>query len=398
MRGARVGAGVLAALALGIYGVLLIVGSSLGWVVEVGGGAGGESELLDARGELPWLTVLLLSALVGSVLAVKRPRNPIPWLLAVGAIGYLAYPPVVVAVGRALAADPVPTWAPYVAWIGNWVWVVGQAGMTYLLLLFPDGRPLSGRWRIVLRVGAVYLAGMLVLLALWPELEAAPGLANPFGVEALGRVESALTPLMVGFVLLQGFAIVCVVLRFVRSAGVERQQMKWMALGAASLAATLTAVALGAPRWLQAVSATVLVAAIVIAVTRYRLYEIDRVINRTVSYALLTLVLAGVYVSGVVGLGALVRTVTGGGGGSLVVAASTLAAAAVFGPARRRVQAFVDRRFDRARYDALRALEALRARLRDEVDLDELHRSLVATVAETVAPVGVDLWLSRAGE
>jgi hypothetical protein len=128
--------------------------------------AGPESELYDVWEELPWMSTLVAAALVGSVLAAKRPHHPIPWLLAVGAVGNLMYPPVVVTVAWALATDPVPAWARYVAWVGNWIWIVGQAGFTYLLLLFPDGRPLSARWRPLLRAGAIYMASMVVLLAL----------------------------------------------------------------------------------------------------------------------------------------------------------------------------------------------------------------------------------------
>lgn len=393
---ARLGSVVLATLAVGAYAILVVVGASVGWVVDLGSMAGHESELYDVWDELPWMSTLVAAALVGSVLAAKRPHHPIPWLLAVGAVGNLMYPPVVVTVARALATDPVPSWAPYVAWVGNWIWIVGQAGFTYLLLLFPDGRPLSARWRPLLRAGAIYMTSMVVLLAFWPELEGARVLANPFGVEVLGRVEPLLSVVM-GFSLLQVVAVVSLGLRFLRSTGIERQQMKGMALGVGVLAATWPAEMLGAPRWLQTIPTAILVAAIVIAVTRYRLYDIDRVVSRTVSYGLLSAVLVGVYVASVVGLGAVVRAVPGGDGSDLVIAISTLVVAALFGPLRRRVQTLVDQRFNRARVDAQDTLAQFSHQIRDDVDLDALRRRTEHVVDQTLQPCSVSLWLRVPG-
>jgi hypothetical protein len=397
MRGARTGAGALAALAVGAYGVLVVGGSSLGWTVEIRDAAGGAPELFDALGELPWLSTLLVATLVGSVLAAKRPRHPIPWLLTFGAVGNLLFYPTVVIVAWGLAADPAPTWVPYVAWVSNWVWIVGQAGLSYLLLLFPDGRPLSGRWRPWLKAGAMWVAATLVLAALWPELwperDVELGLANPFGVDALARVEPLLHGLVAGFMLLQVLAVVSLVLRFRRSTGIERQQMKWMALGVACVAATWPAETLGAPRWIQAIPTFVVIAAIVIAVTRYRLYEIDRVISRTVSYALLSAALVGVYAASVVGLGAVVRAVPGGDGSDLVIATSTLVVAALFGPLRRRVQVLVDQRFNRARVDAQDTLARFLHQIRDDVDLDALRRRTEHVVDQALQPRSVSLWI-----
>lgn len=395
MTWARLLAIVLAGVAVACYGALVIIGAQVGWLFEVGGTAGVPPELLDAREELPWMTVLLATALVASVLAAKRPRHPIPWCLLVAALGFLGYPAVVVTVARGLEGGTIPFWAPYVAWVGNWIWVLGQAGALYLLLLFPDGRPLSARWSVVARLAAAYIAVLFAVLSVWPQLEAAPALDNPFGVEALVGAEGLLFPLLGGGILLQILAIVCIILRFVRSRGVERQQMKWMAFAAGVLGATIPAGMLDAPRWIQAVPFLVLVVAIVVAVTRYRLYDIDRVVSRTVSYAVLSVLLAGIYVIGVVGLGGLVRTVTGGAGGDLVVAGSTLAVAAAFQPLRRRVQRVVDRRFNRARYDARRTVEELASRLREEVDLDLLAASVEQVARSAIQPTQVSLWFAR---
>jgi hypothetical protein len=387
----RLGAAMLAGVGIAFYVTLLVLGNRVGWVVEVGGPPGAPPELLDLWVELPWLTVLLVGILVGSGLAARMPRHAIPWLMIAAALGNLLYPVIVLVVARALEAAPAPAWAPSIAWAGNWIWVVGQVGLFYLLLLFPDGRPLSGRWRQVGRLGAVYIGIAWLLVAAWPNLEAAPALANPFGIEALRAWEGALLPFILGFVALQVLASVSLILRFVRSTGVERQQMKWMAFGAALFVVTSLAGVL--PRWTQAISSLILILALVVAVTRYRLYEIDRIISRTLTYALLTVVLAGVYVAGVVGLGSVARAMTGGGGNDLVVAASTLAAAAVFVPTRRRIQRHVDRRFNRARYDARRTVEALAHRLRDQTDLDALVLEVEQAVAVAIGPRGLSLWV-----
>jgi hypothetical protein len=391
----RVAAATLAGVGAALYGTLLVLGSRANWVAEVGGSGGAPAELLDLTVELPWLSVLFVGILVGSALAAKVPHHPIPWLMVAAAMGNLAFPVIVLVVARSLDAVTLPAWAPYVAWVGNWIWVVGQVGLVYLLLLFPDGQPLTTRWRWVARVGAAYISAMWLLVATWPDLEAAPALTNPFGIEAFRAWEDALFPVIAGFLALQVLAVVNLILRYVRSAGVERQQMKWMALAAAAIGVTILVPAL--PRWVQAIPGVVLVLAIVVAVTRYRLYEIDRIISRTLTYALLTVVLAGVYVVGVMGLGAVARAMTGRGGSDLVVAASTLAAAAVFVPARRRIQGLVDRRFNRARYDARRTVEALAGRLRDETDLDALTAEVEQAVVGTIGPRAVSLWLRPSG-
>jgi hypothetical protein len=389
----RLGAATLAGVAIALYATLLVLGSRAGWMVEVSGPPGAPPDLLDLWDELPWLTVLSAGTLVGSVLASKMPRHPVPWLMIAAALGNVAYFVIVLVV--AAVEDAAPAWAPYVAWVGNWIWLVGQAGLIYLLLLFPDGRPLTGRWRQVGRLGAVYLGVMWLMVATAPTLEAAPGLTNPFGIEALRDWEGALTSFILGFLALQVLAVISLVLRFLRSTGVERQQMKWMAFAATSVGLTILVGTL--PRWTQAISGIILVFAIVIAVTRYRLYEIDRIISRTLSYGLLTLVLAGVYVAGVVGLGSVARAMTGRGGSDLVVAASTLAAAAVFVPARRQIQRVVDRHFNRARYDARQTVEALASRLRDETDLEALTREVEQAVAGAIGPRALSLWVRPTG-
>lgn len=393
MRGARIAALLVAATAVGCYLTMVVGGGALGWEATVAGPPGEPPAQYDVWGELPWMTTLLGATLVGAFLAAKRPRHPIPWLVAAAGLGFLGYPTVVVTVALGVGRGHVPGWAPYVAWIGNWTWVVGHVGTIYLLLLFPNGRTLGGWWRRLARAGGGYVAVAMVILAGWPELEAAPQLANPFGVAALGRAEGALVAFILGFVVLQLLAVASLVVRFVGSRGVERQQMKWMAFGSTAVGLTIPATLLGAPRWIQAFAAALLVAAVVVAVTRYRLYDIDRLVSRTLAYALLTLVLVGVYAAVVTSLGGLARASADRGGGDLAVAVSTLVVAALFRPVRRRAQSVVDRHFNRARYDAERTIAAFAQRLRAQVDREALVDDLEATATVALQPGLVSVWL-----
>jgi hypothetical protein len=180
--------------------------------------------------------------------------------------------------------------------------------------------------------------------------------------------------------------------RWRHSRGVERQQMKWFMTATAILAVVFLLEEIVLPPFPYGLVLLALPMAVGIAVLRYRLYDIDRLVSPIVSYVLPTVLLAGVYAAGVVGLGGLARSTTGGGGGDLVVAASTLAVAALFVPARRWIQALVDRRFNRARYDAQRPVEAFGLRLRNEVALEALDRELRQVIVASLHPVGVSLW------
>lgn len=331
--------------------------------------------------ELPQLTVMLATVGIGAFLGAKRPRNPIGWLLAAGGLGFLAFPVIVVGVASGGA------FMRWVAWVGNWVWVPSHATFILCLLLFPEGRPLSPRWRAVVGVAVGVLCALLVVAALYPQMEAAPGLVNPIAVPG---VVPLLQPLIAAMLLVELVAVASLVLRFVRSRGVERLQLKWVAYGAVALAVftVVELVGLG-PRWVSALGSGAMVAAIAVAVLRYRLYDIDRLIKRTVVYALLTGLLGSTYL----GLVTVLQAVLIGADSQLAVAASTLAAAALFGPLRRRVQDAVDRRFDRRRYDATRTVEAFRSSMRDAVDLDRLTDALVRVTVETVQPQATSVWL-----
>jgi hypothetical protein len=335
-------------------------------------------------------------ATVGLVLTLRRPANPIGWLYAAAGLTWsLAIP------GDAwldqLVADhrQLPLAAQVAAVYGEFGWAPATVlGVTLPALLVPDGRLRSRRWRPV--AAAAVAAAVLVLVGsgLAPaRLEDVPisnpfGLAGPAGAVA-GALAAAGTLLWIATMVV---SLACVVLRFRSSAGVERQQLRWVAAGAAAAVAGLLA---GAVVPQHTVLASVLYrlvlcvpAAIAVAVLRYRLWDLDRLISRTVTYLLVTALLIVPYLLIVPAAGRLAQ-----GSGSLAVAAATLAAAALFQPLRRRVQDRVDRRFNRRRYDATRTVERFTVRLRDQVDLDALSAELLGVAEQTVQPVHTSLWL-----
>jgi hypothetical protein len=283
---------------------------------------------------------------------------------------------------------------------------------TFLVLLFPDGHLPSRRWAAVAWVSAASITVVTVTIAFMPgklDESAVPGLANPLGWEAGERL---LVVLLAIFLPLLPVSIVACALslvqRFRRSDGVERLQLKWLATAGTVVAVlylTMMAVSwlrmttpYGAePLWLSALqtlsilSFALLPAAIGVAILRHRLYDIDLVINRTLVYGGLTLTLAGVYVGAVLLLQLILNPLAHQS--DLAVAGSTLAVAALFRPVRARVQAVVDRRFYRARYDMSRTIDAFTARLRHEVDLDAVGGDLRSTVNDTVQPAHLSLWI-----
>lgn len=354
--------------------------------------------------DIPLIAGLLAYATVGAIVASRRPRNPIGWifigvgiLAAIGSLGesYL----------QALRkTGPLPELAVWVAWTQEWFWYPLLAMATlFTLLLFPSGIP-SRRWRPVLWVSVVAAVLGTLMAALTPTLQVGRRrIPNPIGVDALpADFEESVPFEILGAILLLGIAAatVSIFVRFRRSRGEERQQLKWFAFAAALMALFLS-VGIAFPALEDTAASQVLFGFAIlgipvscgIAITRYRLYDIDRIINRTLVYVILTALLVGIYVGAAVGLGGLVRSVTGQENNALVIAASTLAVAALFGPARRRIQDFIDRRFYRSKYDAALTLESFSARLREEVDLDSLTGELVGVVKATMQPTHVSLWL-----
>jgi hypothetical protein len=347
-------------------------------------------------GRLPGLVGTVTAATVGAVLASRRPAHPVGWLLlgvglsdclaGVGS-GYSRYG----LVGRPGALPA----AAYLAWVQNAMVLALLSCVGFVLLLTPTGRLPSPRWRWWARVAAA--AGALGVLAVVtdprPLYPAHPAVGNPMAVPA---VDALFLPCLLVTLLGLVAGAGSLVGRFRRAQSTERLQLRWLALAAAVSAATLllalATVFLGGTATLFeaafGVSVGVLPLATGAAILRYRLYDIDRIISRTVAYGLLTVLLAGGYAAVVLGLGQLL-----GRDSSLVVAAATLAVAAAFQPARRRVQRLVDRRFNRRRHDAAETITAFSARLRDQVALDTLSSELLAVVDQTMQPTRSSLWL-----
>jgi hypothetical protein len=346
------------------------------------------------------LVSLLGPPLLGGLLAARRPANPYGWLWAAYGLGWAvvgftnAYAIYVSANG-----DGMPWWAGSIAWMGTMVFVPLLGLTALILLLFPDGRPPSRRWRWVSRAIGVTVVVTTVAGALLPADEGDP-IGNPLAVqgsiEALAEtvVNVGITALFLAILL----SAASLLLRFRRARGLQRQQLKWLAYGGGFLAAyiLLDMISQVPPglvdALIEALTFGALYVGVGIAVLRYRLYDIDRLINRTLVYGLLTVLLAGVYASAVLVLGQMFGGV-GRDPPSWVVAGATLAVAALFQPARRRIQEVVDQRFNRRKYDAARTVEAFATRLRDELDLDALSAELLAVVDQTMQPTAVSLWL-----
>jgi hypothetical protein len=357
-----------------------------------------------------WLvnTVVAISfSVVGAVITPHfPPQNPVGWIFC--AIGLVAGMRLFVAEYAivTLLAEPgsVPSLLPggeALAWISSWLWVSHLGLFVFLALLFPDGRPPSPRWwPFAWFVGVVVVVGT-VAVARWPETAAGFDLVNhPLGIEggtnAINPVETVMYTL--GLV-----AASSLLVRLRHSKGVERQQVKWFAYAVTVLATSaILAYAVSESMdvaWLGWVSSVLVMGSVVglpvavgFAVLKYRLYNIDLIINRTLVYGALTAVLVLVYFGSVVLFQELFRTLTGQES-QLGIVASTLAIAALFNPSRRRIQSFIDRRFYRRKYDAAKTLEAFSAKLREETDLEALSDDLIEVVKETMQPAHVSLWL-----
>jgi hypothetical protein len=363
---------------------------------------GGRPELTWLHlSSVPQVVAAVTAATVGAVVASHRPRHPVGWLLlGLGlsltmwglTFGYTRY---------GLVAQPgaLPA-ASYLAGLHSGLGIIWLSCASFVLLLTPTGKLPSPRWRWWARIAAA-AAGMWLLASvvhpapLYPEY---PAIENPLAVPFLRRglldvaqpaaAVVVLASLIVGAVSLVG--------RFRRARGIERQQLRWLVWGAAlaavALLAAMAALGLEDDFYLTdlalGVCAAVLPLATGASILRYRLYDLDRIISRTLAYGLLTVLLGSGYIGVVLGLGRLLPQ-----GSSLVVAGATLAVAAMFQPARRRIQQAVDRRFNRRRYDAAQTIGAFSARLRDELDLRTLTGELLEVVDQTMQPTQASLWL-----
>jgi hypothetical protein len=348
---------------------------------------------------------------VGTIIVSRLPNNRIGWLVFCSGViwavsqfcgGYVDY---------SRFSEPLPGWI-WAAWI-EW-WSLGPVTLMivlYWILLFPTGQLLSRRWRVVEWILLTSIAAAFINNSFGDEAISDDGLlSNPSRIpivtrffDLTGAILLALIPAILGCIV-----IVSLVLRFRRSRGVERQQLKWLTY-AGSMFAVSTATAgiyaafglggwPGAVAWLASLFLAIvgIPISIGIAILRFRLYDIDVLINRTLVYLTLTVSLLLVYLALVIGLEAVVGQFTAADS-SLVVAASTLAVAALFQPLRSLLQTGVDRRFYRNKYDAARTLDAFSARLRDEIDLDTLTSELSRVAHETMQPAHVSLWLRDGG-
>ncbi len=343
---------------------------------------------------------------VGVLIATRRPGNAIGWLFLVTGVCAGLEDALLGYATHALLTDPgtLPAGAA-VGVLADVLWVPTLVcGITLLFLLFPDGRLPSRDWRWLVRftvaLAAAYALGTIVLPG---AIYFFDDVINPFGVDALAGVAQVMVDMGGMLVLPTGMAgMLALGLRFRRSAGDERQQIKWLFYTAAVFAPLTPVLVVLSERGVEVASVmladvlfTLALCAIPVgvgvAILRHRLYDIDVVINRTLVYAALTATLAGAYFACVLLFQLALSPVTEESG--LAVAGSTLAVAALFRPARARIQAAVDQRFYRRRYDAQRTLDAFTGRLRDELDLDALGADVRAVVGETVQPVHVSLWL-----
>jgi hypothetical protein len=352
----------------------------------------------DPAGFMGFICAFGAFGLVGALIIWQQPGNTLGWVLT--AVGLLAAWGASADTYVDLASDENLLYLVSV-WISLWYWYP-LLGLTLIFtpLLFPDGRPPSPRWRLV-AWGATLALALVTFLAAFRERIEFPGLSmdNPVGIHGIEDPEKSTlgTVLLGSFFLFLVLALASVVVRYIRSGGVQRQQIKWLLLATALSALMvffeeITGIELNTEIPF-AISIALFPAAIAVAIFRYRLYDIDVIINRALVYGSLTAMLALVYVGGVVGLQYAFRALTGGES-QLAVVASTLAIAALFVPLRRRVQGFIDRRFYRRKYDAAKTLEEFGTRLRDETDLESLSNDLLSVVRDTVQPERVSFWLA----
>jgi hypothetical protein len=392
------------------------------WFFVVALGAAGLADLTQGvEVTVPVVAEALMFALVigafplsGLLVLRRQPRNNVGWLLlavgcvwAMGGLGdaYSTY-------GLLIAPGSLPL-AAVGATVSSSIWAPALGVMsTFLLQRFPDGRLPGPRWRVLSRLSGLVVVSLTALLMVSPgELEEGSlrGQRNPMGIEALEPAGDVLLALLLlSFTVCVVSSAWCLVARFRRSQGVERQQLKWMTTAGAVMALAFFANFLVSlpytrgtePGWLLVFNnlafATwaLLPAAVATAVLRHGLYDIDVVVNRALVYGSLTATLAATYLGSILVLQLLLRPLTERS--DLAVAASTLAVAAVFGPTRRRIQTAVDRRFYRHKYDAARTVADFGARLRRELDLDAIGAGLVKVTDDAVRPTAVSLWLGPA--
>ncbi len=354
-----------------------------------------------ATGRPPWweqavgILGLVGAPILGGLIASRRPGNPMGWLWLSYGMGFAlsSLADAYITYARMVDSEPIPvSWPIFL--LSAMGWAVSVILVPFLLLLFPDGRLPSPRWRFAAWAYVATIAAILALVPLRFDIPQNPlGISGPVG-EAVVFVTSAGAYVVFAAIVVSALSLM---LRYRRAAGVERQQLKWIAYAAALVGVWIVGDVLfpfgfALLNLLGTVAFSGLYVAVGVAILRHRLYDIDRIINRTLVYGSLTVLLASAYIGCVIGLQSVLRALTGQES-TLAIVASTLAIAALFGPLRRRVQGFVDRRFYRRKYDARKTLDALSAKLRDETDLEALNGELLVVVSETMHPEHVSVWL-----
>ena len=369
---------------------------------------------LDAPIYYYWLeptTIAIGYSVIGAIIASRLPEHPIGWMCcAIGLSGAIEHFSSEYAIYALVAHQEAPAGGNVTLWLSNWIWIVMFGLIVYLILLFPNGRLPNSRWRWFAWFSVALTLLGATMMAISPEAaldvlgsSGNPHISfpNPLGIEGLPNLYWPVQTLTLALGLV-GAASVLVGRRNAR--GIERQQIKWLLYASAiffvgnflknTVFSPLGEVSLGL--WigylLVALGGLGGPIAIGIAILRYRLYEIDIIINRTLVYGLLTATLVALYFGGIVVLQRLFVLLTGQRS-TLAVVASTLLIAALFTPLRRRIQSLIDRRFYRSKYDARKTLEAFSTKLRNETDLEALNNDLVGVVRETMVPAHVSLWL-----
>jgi hypothetical protein len=344
-------------------------------------------------------------SIIGAIVASRLPANPLGWLFCAAACvaavdhfsaEYALY---------ALLAQPTSLPAgEALAWLASWAWILYCGCIALSLLLFPNGRPPSRRWRWLAYLSVFLTIAGAVWVAFSPGVIGNLGsIRNPLGIEGLPSGFKPVQTIMLALLFVAALSTLVVRLR--RARGIERQQIKWPAFtvvvvaGSSFLSDTAISEAIGL-RWLEWAGYVIFIPALIgfpisigIAIVRYRLYDIDILINRTLVYGALSATLALIYFGGVATTQAIFRALTGQQEQpQLAIVISTLLIAALFNPLRRRIQRFIDIRFYRRKYDARKTIKAFSAKLRDETDLDALSDDLVGVVKETMQPSRISLW------
>ncbi len=375
-------------LTLGFAGLTVVL-VALGWDADIPDAWGfqGQGALFGA-----------ISATVGLVVALNRPSNPIGWVFSgVGMMGSISDSSGAYFTYILSNRDRASFFAEFSGWIGDWLWIpmFGTVAIG-LFMLFPDGHFLSARWRAAGVVSGLVIVFVTLTSSLFPgPLVNTPYLTNPFGLTAV----DTLLPFPVDSLLMfmtvpLGAAAASLAVRFKRARGQERQQVKWLLVAAMAfvIAVPFNVLPYKLVQYASVAVLSTIPIASGIAILKYRLYDIDLIINRALVYGALTVSLGATYFVAVVLFQAVFRGVTGQDS-TLALVASTLAIAALFQPMRRRTQTLIDRRFYRRQYDAAKTLTAFAITARDEVDLERLAGAVVVAAADTVQPAHVSLWL-----